>query len=61
MVRLLLQARQRKPPRLDRRGQDGKRIWGRITLQSLQQIGRGFLGSARGGAAAPAEALGALS
>jgi hypothetical protein len=61
MVRLLLHARQRKPLRLDRRGQDGKRIWGRISLQSLQQIGRGFMRSARGGAAVPAEAFGALS
>jgi hypothetical protein len=61
MVRLLLQARQKNPLHLDRRGQDGKRIWGRISLQSLQQIGRGFKASARGGAALPAEAIGALS
>jgi hypothetical protein len=43
----------------DRRGQDGKSIWGRISLQSLEQMNRGSMRSARGGGAMPVEAIGA--
>jgi hypothetical protein len=61
MVRLLLHARQNKPLRLKRRGQGGKRIWGRMIVAIASADWSWLQGIGAWRAALPTEAIGALA